>query len=152
MLTTIQLIYKNREIKNKKIILRLDSNPQTLGFEATEHMRNRMRKENCRKRIYVCQPYDISISITCIYSTRVKYICGPEKEIFYLNVHVKTSRDEWNLTPLSLKDNVFMKLIPESLHTLKLARESLYNVSWTCFVKVCIKCHLLEYLIYLNST
>ena len=29
--------------------LRWGSNPQCLGFEATEHLRNRMRNENCRK-------------------------------------------------------------------------------------------------------
>ena len=29
--------------------LRWDSNPQCLGFETTEHLRNRMRNENCRK-------------------------------------------------------------------------------------------------------
>ena len=29
----------------------MDSNPQSLGFEATEHLRNGMRKENFRKRL-----------------------------------------------------------------------------------------------------
>ena len=42
-LTTTRLNFKNS--------LQWDSNPQTLGFEATEHLRNRMRKENCRTRL-----------------------------------------------------------------------------------------------------
>jgi len=28
----------------------LGSNPRPLGFEATEHLRDMMRKESCRKR------------------------------------------------------------------------------------------------------
>ena len=28
-----------------------ESNPQPLGFEAKEHLRSRMLKENCRKRL-----------------------------------------------------------------------------------------------------
>jgi len=27
--------------------------PPSLGFEATEHLRNWMRKENCRKRLQI---------------------------------------------------------------------------------------------------
>ena len=48
VLTTIQLIFINREIK-KYINLSLwwDSNPQSLCFEATEHLRN----EYCQKRL-----------------------------------------------------------------------------------------------------
>ena len=46
VLTIFQLIIKNMEIKKKLLRLRWDSNPQSLGLEATEHMRNRMRKEN----------------------------------------------------------------------------------------------------------
>jgi len=46
VLTIFQLIIKNMEIKKKLLRLRWDSNPQSLSFEATEHMRNRMRKEN----------------------------------------------------------------------------------------------------------
>jgi len=37
ILTTIQLIFENRK--------------QPLGFEATEHLRNRTREENCRNVI-----------------------------------------------------------------------------------------------------
>jgi len=32
------------KLKIKKLCLQLDSNPQSLGFEATEHLRNKMRK------------------------------------------------------------------------------------------------------------
>ena len=46
-LTTVQLIIKNSESKKVKS-LRFDSNPQSLGFEATEHLCNRTRIENCR--------------------------------------------------------------------------------------------------------
>jgi len=43
---------KNKNIKRiKKLCPRWDSNPQSLGFEATEHLRNRMRKENCRLQL-----------------------------------------------------------------------------------------------------
>ena len=52
-LTTVQLIFKNREIKKiKKLSLRWDSSTQSLGFDTTDHLRNRMQKENCRKRLY----------------------------------------------------------------------------------------------------
>jgi len=37
--------------KIKKLRLQRDSNPQPMWFEATEHLRNMMRKENCRKRL-----------------------------------------------------------------------------------------------------
>jgi len=40
---TIQLNFKNSEIKIKWLRLQLDSNPHSLGFEATEHLHNRMR-------------------------------------------------------------------------------------------------------------
>ena len=43
----IQFNFKNREIKNNNC----DSNTQSLGFEAMEHLRNRMCKENCRKHL-----------------------------------------------------------------------------------------------------
>jgi len=39
------------KFKYKKLRFQWDSNQQALGFEATEHLRNRMRKENCRKRL-----------------------------------------------------------------------------------------------------
>ena len=38
---------KNKKIKNK-LSPRWDPNWQPPGCEATEHLRNRMRKENCR--------------------------------------------------------------------------------------------------------
>ena len=47
VLKTFQLIFKNKE----KNVFRFE--PQSLGFEATEHLRNRMRKENCRKPHYI---------------------------------------------------------------------------------------------------
>ena len=51
-LTTFQLIFKNREIKKiNKLSIRWDSRPKSLSFEATEHLRNRMRKENWRTRL-----------------------------------------------------------------------------------------------------
>jgi len=45
-LTTIQLIFKNknREIKKIKVMPSVGFKP--LGFEAMKHLRNRMRKEN----------------------------------------------------------------------------------------------------------
>jgi len=49
----------NSEIeKIKRLCLQWDSNPQYLGYESTEHLRNRMRKENCRKRIYCAHFYE----------------------------------------------------------------------------------------------
>ena len=44
ILTTFQLNSKHNETQ-------WDSNSHSLVFEATEHLRNRMRKENCRKRL-----------------------------------------------------------------------------------------------------
>ena len=41
VLTNIQLNFKTSEINEIN----------SLGFEATEHLRNRMRKENCRQRL-----------------------------------------------------------------------------------------------------
>ena len=35
------------KIGERKLSLRWDSNPQPLGFETKEHLRNTMRKENC---------------------------------------------------------------------------------------------------------
>ena len=47
-----QLNVKNSGIeKIKKLRLQRDSNPQPMWFEATEHLRNMMRKENCRKHL-----------------------------------------------------------------------------------------------------
>ena len=47
-----QLNFKNSEInKIKSYASSWDSNPQSLEFEATEHLRNRMRNENCQKRL-----------------------------------------------------------------------------------------------------
>ena len=45
------LNFENSEFKKKKLRLQWDSNPQSLGFEATEHLRNGMRKEKCRIRL-----------------------------------------------------------------------------------------------------
>jgi len=39
------------EIKKIKSYASSGIEPTLLGFEATEHPRNRMRKENCRKRL-----------------------------------------------------------------------------------------------------
>jgi len=50
VLTTIQLNLINSDLE-KKLRLQWDSNRQSLGFEAAEHLCNRMRKENCRKRL-----------------------------------------------------------------------------------------------------
>jgi len=47
VLTTIQFNFKNIKNEIKKLRLQWYSNPHSLGFEATEHL----RKENCRKRI-----------------------------------------------------------------------------------------------------
>ena len=44
--TFILIFLKIGKLKKKKVSLRWDSNPQ-LSFEATEHLRNIMRKENC---------------------------------------------------------------------------------------------------------
>jgi len=44
LLTTVQLILKK---ERKKLSFWWDANPQSLGFEATEHLCNKMRKENC---------------------------------------------------------------------------------------------------------
>ena len=49
--TTFQLNFKYREIRKYKLRLRWNSNRQSLGVETTEHLRSRMRKENCRKRL-----------------------------------------------------------------------------------------------------
>jgi len=39
------------KLKIKGLRPQCDSKPQLLGFEATENLRNRMRKENYRKRL-----------------------------------------------------------------------------------------------------
>ena len=43
------MILKNREIKKIKVKPPVDSNSQSLCVETTEHLRNRMRKENVFK-------------------------------------------------------------------------------------------------------
>jgi len=50
----------------------MEFEPQSLGFEATKHMCNRMRKENCRKRLY---------------SMGIRYSCQRVKNesVFYFN-------------------------------------------------------------------
>jgi len=51
-LMTNQLIFlKIEKYFLKKERLRWDSNQQSLGFEVTKHLRNRMRKDNCQKRL-----------------------------------------------------------------------------------------------------
>ena len=49
VLITIQLNFKNWEITKIKSYAANGFRTRNVSFEATEHLRNRMRKENCRK-------------------------------------------------------------------------------------------------------
>ena len=60
---------KIRKLKKLKVTPPTGFKPATPGFEATEHLRNSMRKENCRKRLYVFMLFQSTemIKITTAY-------------------------------------------------------------------------------------
>ena len=66
------MIFKNREIRKIKSFW-WDSNPQPLGFEATEHLRNRMPKENCRKR-FLSEELGLKIDKSLLWSDSMSVI------------------------------------------------------------------------------
>ena len=70
--------------QNKKLRLQWDSNPQSLGFEVTEHLRNSMRKENVFNTTYK-QRAAGSVAFTASVVWTDNYLVSTKRELITLD-------------------------------------------------------------------